>query len=92
MIFIPYLALRRRYRAAAFTALATVTFSLSPTLVFGWSRLSDYVSAWRTAVAEGWGVGSMNQSIFAMWDCFIGHGMVPFNTARLSGIRVDYLS
>jgi hypothetical protein len=84
VVFIPYLAYRRRYRAAAFTTVAAAAFSLSPILVFGWRRFWDYVVAWRAAVAAGWGVGKMNQSVFAMWDRFIGHGMRPFVTAGIS--------
>jgi glycosyl transferase family 87 len=86
VVFIPYLVYRRRYRAAALTALATVVLSLSPALVFGWQRLMEYFVAWRGAVAAGWGVGKMNQSVFAMWDRFIGHGMVPLMTSGMSGV------
>ena len=84
VVFIPYLAYRRRWRPAAYTTVATAAFSLSPVLIFGWQRFWDYVVAWRTAVAVGWGVGKMNQSVFAMWDRFIGHGMRPFVTAGIS--------
>jgi hypothetical protein len=83
VVFIPYLAYRRQYRAAAFTTLAAAACSLSPILVFGWRRFWDYVAAWRVAVTAGWGVGKMNQSVFAMWDRFIGHGMRPFATAGI---------
>lgn len=82
--FIPYLAYRRRYRAAALTAAATAALSLSPILVFGWGRFWHYVEAWRSVVSAGFGVGKMNQSVFAMWDRFIGHGMIPLATAGIS--------
>jgi glycosyl transferase family 87 len=86
VVFIPYLLYRRRYRAAALTALSTLVLGLSPALVFGWRRLVEYYVAWHGAVAAGWGVGKMNQSVFAMWDRFIGHGMVPLVTSGVSGI------
>lgn len=55
VVFIPYLAYRRRYRSAAFTAAATACFSFLPVLVFGWRRFWDYVVAWRAALSAGWG-------------------------------------
>ncbi len=84
VIFIPYLGYRRRWRAALYAALAWAVLTLSPVLVFGWSRFWDYAAAWRTSVAAGWGVGKMNQSVFAMWDRFIGHGMLPFATPGIT--------
>ncbi len=77
-LFIPYLAYKGRWRAAGYAALATLIFSLSPVLVFGWARFWDYILAWRAALAAGWGSGHLNQSVLAMWDRFIGHGMLPF--------------
>jgi hypothetical protein len=85
-VVIPYLCYRRQWRAAALTTLATAACSLSPMLVFGWSRFWDYVSAWRDALQAGWGVGKMNQSVFAMWDRFLGHGILPF-----AGVGVNEL-
>lgn len=86
VIFIPYLAYRGRWRAALSTTLFAAGCSLSPILVFGWSRFWDYVLAWRGAVAVGWGVGKMNQSVFAMWDRFLGHGMLPFTVAGTNDV------
>lgn len=77
--FLLYLAYRRRWRAALAGALATAACSVSPILVFGGSRFWDYVAAWRAAVAAGWGAGRMNQSVFAMWDRFLGQHMLPFS-------------
>ncbi len=78
VLFLPYLAYRRRWRAAGSAALATVVFSVAlPVGAFGWGRFWDYAAAWRDAVAVGWGVGKMNQSVYAMFDRWIGHGMVP---------------
>jgi len=81
VVFVLYLAYRRRWRAAAAAAVAAAAFSLSPVLVFGVERFRDYLVAWRAAIAAGWGAGRMNQSVFAMWDRFLGHHLVPF-TAR----------
>ncbi len=78
--FIGYLAWRRRWRSAIATAVATAAFSLSPALVFGWERYWEYVAAWRERISAGWGVGRLNQSVWAMWDRWLGHGMVPILT------------
>ncbi|MFQ5666563.1 MAG: glycosyltransferase family 87 protein [Candidatus Binatia bacterium] len=77
--FIPYLVYRRRYRLALCAGIATVAFSLLPVLIYGWPRFLDYVRAWRQAVALGWGVGKMNQSVYAMFDRYLGHGITPLH-------------
>ncbi|MBI4515273.1 MAG: DUF2029 domain-containing protein [Deltaproteobacteria bacterium] len=87
LVFIPYLAYRGRWRAAGYTTMAAAAFSLSPILVFGWARFGDYLAAWRAALAVGWGVGKMNQSVFAMWDRWLGHGMVPFTVSGANYVR-----
>ena len=74
VVFVPYLLYRRRYRVGIVAALATAGFSLSPILVYGWPRFVDYFYAWRQAIDVGWGVGKMNQSVYAMVDRYIGHG------------------
>jgi alpha-1,2-mannosyltransferase len=83
IVFVPYLAYRGRWRAAGAAALATAAFSLSPVPVFGWERFRQYVAAWRAMVAAGWPVGPPNQSVFAMWDRFIGHAMAPFTVGGI---------
>jgi hypothetical protein len=80
VLFIPYLLYRRRLRAGAWAAGTAAAFSLTPALVFGWNRFLGYASAWKGALEQGWGVGFMNQSVFALWDRFLGHGMLPFTT------------
>jgi len=80
VLFIPYLLYRRRFRAGAWAAGAAALFSLSPALVFGPKRFLDYVASWREVLGAGWAVGKMNQSLFALWDRFLGHGAVPFLT------------
>ena len=77
VVLIPYLAYRRRWRAAAWAVAATTAFSLSPALVFGWHRFVDYLGSWRAALHVGWSVGKMNQAVYAMWDRYLGHGFMP---------------
>ena len=79
VLFIPYFVYRRRYRMAALSTLATAAFSLAPSLLYGWARFIDYVGAWRHAITVGWGVGKMNQSVFAMLDRYVGHGITPWH-------------
>jgi hypothetical protein len=86
VLFVPYLSYRGRWRAALTAGAATAAFSLSPILVFGWERFADYVVAWRAMVARGWGVGKMNQSVFAMLDRLIGHGMAPLSEPGRNGV------
>lgn len=76
-LFIPYLLYRRRWRAAGSAILAAASFSLSPILFFGWTRFLDYLIAWRHALGRGWSVGKMNQSVYAMIDRLVGHGIAP---------------
>jgi alpha-1,2-mannosyltransferase len=77
VLFVPYFVYRGRWRVAAATAGAAAAFSLSPISIYGWQRFVDYVDAWRQALAVGWGVGKMNQSVYAMLDRFVGHGIRP---------------
>jgi hypothetical protein len=83
IVFVPYFVYRGRFRVAAAAAAAATVFSLSPILVYGRTRFSDYVGAWRQALAIGWGVGKMNQSVYAMLDRFLGHGIRPGHTPVL---------
>lgn len=86
VLFVPYLAYRGRWRPALIAAVVTAAFSLSPILVVGWERFVDYVHAWRVMVGRGWGVGKMNQSVFAMLDRFVGHGMAPLTETGRNGV------
>ena len=89
VLFIPYLMYRRQWRTALSAAATASALSLSPLLVFGPTRFWDYVGAWRAAVEAGWGVGKMNQSVYAMLDRWIGHGMVPFAVTGANGISAS---
>jgi hypothetical protein len=87
IVFVPYLAYRRRWRAAVLAASAAAVYSLAPVLVFGWNRFWRYVVAWRAEIETGWGVGAMNHSVFAMLDRVIGHGMYPFTSGDVDGLQ-----
>jgi hypothetical protein len=84
VIFIPYLGYRRRWRAAAYSALAWAVFTLCPIVVFGWSRFWEYAAGWHAKVVAGWDVGQMNQSVVAMWARLIADGMARFGTAGIN--------
>ena len=78
LVFVPYLAWRRRWALAAAASVWFAGLSVSPALVLGPARFSAEVAAWRAEVAKGWGVGKMNQSAFALLDRLLGHGFLPF--------------
>ncbi len=86
IVFVPYLAYRRQWRLAAVATASAIALSISPALLWGRARLLEYFAAWQDSLAFGWGVGKMNQSVLAMFDRLIGHGMVPFHTTV-----IDYL-
>ena len=79
LVFVPYFAYRRRFKTAAAVTITTALCSLAPILVYGPTRFVDYMHAWRESVARGWGVGKMNQSLYAMFDRSIGHGITLFH-------------
>jgi len=84
IVFVPYLLYRRRYAVATTAAVSAAAFSLSPILVYGWPRFVEYIAAWRAAIAPGWGVGKMNQSVFAMFDRYIGQPVPPWRAPALA--------
>jgi len=77
LVFVPYLVWRRKWKLAASAVASFAAFSLSPAFVLGPARFSAEVAAWRAEVAKGWGVGKMNQSVFALFDRLLGHGFLP---------------
>ena len=78
VVVLPYLIYRRAWRAFFASSLVAAALSLSPIVVFGWTRFWEYVAIWRRVIGFGWGVGAYNQSIYAMWDRVIGHHVYPF--------------
>lgn len=78
VLFLPYFVWRRRWRAAAGVAAGTALLSGISVLVQGWAGFLGQLSGWRAALRAGWGVGQMNQSVYAMVDRILGHGLIPF--------------
>jgi hypothetical protein len=77
-VFVPYLFFRRRWRAAASAVVSAAALSISPLLVFGWSKFLSDCIFWLRFVHAGWDVGSKNQSLYAMWARILSYGLVPF--------------
>jgi alpha-1,2-mannosyltransferase len=78
--FLPYLAYRGRWRfAAVATATAVAVFFLAPVLAYGPDRAMDYFATWWAGTHADFGSAKMNQSVYAMFDRFLGHGITPFN-------------
>ena len=86
VIFIPYFIYRRRFKLALYSTLVTILLSLSPILIFGWEIFWKYMNTWWTTIKTGWGVGKMNQSIFAMLDRYVGHEIIPILTKGANGV------
>jgi hypothetical protein len=89
IVFVPYLLYRRQWRFGLATAATTLLMSLAPALLWGWARLFEYFDAWRQVLVVGWGVGKMNQSVFAMLDRLIGHGIVPFDVEMIDHLAAS---
>jgi alpha-1,2-mannosyltransferase len=79
VVFIPYFFYRRQWRLASIATVATVALSLSPIIVYGGPRFLDYMHAWHDALQAGWGIGKMNQSVFAMIERSVVYGIVPWH-------------
>lgn len=86
VLFVPYFVWRRRWRAAASTAVATVAWSLVPLVAYGPAKYLDQLRAWHEALSAGWPVGKMNLSVYAMIDRAVGHGIVPFSVAGFDAL------
>jgi hypothetical protein len=80
ILFVPYLLYRRRWVAALSALAATAGFTLSPGLVMGWDRFRGDFQHWMAMLPHNpcWDAGQRNQSILAMWDRILGHGLIPF--------------
>ena len=79
VLFVPYLFYRRRWVAAFAALAASVAFTLSPGLVMGWDRFGADFGHWWTMLPRNpcWDAGQRNQSVLAMWDRILGHGLFP---------------
>jgi hypothetical protein len=101
ILFVPYLAYRRRWSAAFWALAATAVFSLSPGFVMGWDRFRMDVRHWWGLLPHNpiWDAGQRNQSVLAMWDRILGHGFLPFvspgkNNLAMSGapsVRIAWM-
>jgi len=80
ILFVPYLFYRRRWVAALSALAATAGFTLSPGFVMGWDRFRADIQHWGATLLHNpcWDAGQRNQSILAMWDRILGHGLLPF--------------
>lgn len=94
VLFIPYLVYRRRWSAAAWAFAAAAVFTLSPAIVLGWDRFWPDFRHWWSLLPHNpvWDAGQRNQSVLAMWDRILGHGLIPFvspgaNLLEMSGAR-----
>jgi alpha-1,2-mannosyltransferase len=76
LFFVPYLAVRRHTRVAAFALILVAAFMLLPAAYFGWGDNLHLLREW---IAQEWGTGSMAAG---MW----------FPSQSLSGILRRYLT
>jgi hypothetical protein len=102
ILFVPYLFYRRRWVAAFAALAATAMFTLSPALLMGWGRFLGDFRHWWTMLPQNpcWDAGQRNQSVLAMWDRILGHGLIPFVSPGVTylpmsgapGVRIAWLS
>ena len=79
VLFVPYLLYRKRWFVSLSSLATTAALSLSPVLVLGWPRFLHNMETWLALCGrKPWGAGNVNQSLYALWDRLIGHGIVPF--------------
>jgi hypothetical protein len=76
--FLPYLLYRKRWRAAFWTAAATLVFFFCPALFLGWGKFWSGVELWPVALRASWGAGNAHQSVYSMWDRILGYRYIPF--------------
>jgi Glycosyltransferase family 87 len=76
--FLPYLLYRKRWRAAFWTAAASLFFFFCPALLLGWAKFWRDVALWLPALHASWGAGNATQSVYSMWDRIFGYGYIPF--------------
>jgi len=79
ILFVGYLLYRRRWQAAFWAIFTTAAFTVSPCLLMGRDRYTANFSHWATMLPQNpsWDAGQRNQSLLALWDRIIGHGLVP---------------
>jgi len=79
ILFVGYLLYRRRWKAAFWAVSTTAAFTVSPILLMGRDRYTANFSHWTTMLPQNpsWDAGQRNQSLLALWDRIIGHGLIP---------------
>jgi len=76
--FLPYLLYRKRWRAAFWTAAASLVFFFSPAVFLGWQKFWQDFAVWPISLSASWGSGNAQQSVYSMWDRILGYGYIPF--------------
>jgi hypothetical protein len=82
---LPWLAVRRSWRALGAAVASAVALTLAMALVVGWMRFIEDLEAWRAVATAGWPARRANQSLVAMWGRFLlgeGPGGYPIVTPR----------
>ncbi|MEK7767220.1 MAG: glycosyltransferase family 87 protein, partial [bacterium] len=83
--FLPYLLYRRRWTfAGAATTTFLALFFLAPVLAYGPERAADYFATWWAGTHADFGSAKMNQSVYAMFDRYLAHGVTPFHAEPTS--------
>lgn len=83
LLFIPYLLLWGSPPAGLAAIGAAAAASVLPLAVFGWDRFWLYWGEFNREASDGWGVNHLNQSVYAMVDRFVGHGVRPWNAGTV---------
>lgn len=92
IVILPYFVFRKRYRLAAVGTAVTLALTAAPAAVYGWARFERYFVEWLQALGVGWRVSRMNQSVFAMFDRYLGYGTPLVAAGELSPARSGTLA
>lgn len=87
IIFLPYLALRRRLRAAQWMVLALWIAILLPVVIYGWKGNGTQLAGWIRTISESTPNNLLNQdnvSIWAMYAKWFGGGSFAFLLASIT--------
>lgn len=89
-VFLPYLVWKRRWHAAGIAVVVAALCTALPVVIYGLPQWLAYLEAWLVSIRTSptWTAGQPNQSLLAMWDRYLGHGVVPFVTAPAT--RLDF--
>ena len=88
-LVLAWLVLVRSWRALGTAVLTTISVSLLPVLVAGWSRFVSDVEAWNVIASMGWTARRANQSIVAMWGRYlVPEGLSGYPTVTLNDTTI----